>query len=56
MDTVRFGTDPKDLVDVTHGTRTGPIELRFPDKEKLAKLRALKREYDPQGIFTRQLL
>lgn len=56
INAMRSGTSADSYVDVPHGTRTNPIERRFPKEERLAKLRALKKEFDPQGTFTRQLL
>lgn len=56
IETMRLGTDRETYIDLPHGTRTGPIERRFPGKERLSKLRALKKEFDPQGVFTRELL
>lgn len=53
---MRQGTDPSNYVDLPHGTRTGPMERRFPEEEKLSKLRALKKKFDPQGVFTKELL
>ena len=53
---MRLGTDRESYIDLPHGTRTGPIELRFPVKEKLSTLRTLKHKFDPQGVFTRELL
>ena len=50
------GPNRDEYVDFANGTRTGPIELRFRGVGKLEKLRALKREWDPNGVFTRQLL
>ncbi|KAL0568747.1 hypothetical protein V5O48_013235 [Marasmius crinis-equi] len=37
-------------------TRTDPIEIRYRGKERLAKLKVLKKEWDPNGVFTRELL
>lgn len=56
INTMRSGTGVDSYVDVPHGTRTDPIERRFPKEERLTKLRALKKELDPRGTFTRQLL
>ncbi|MCJ1272184.1 hypothetical protein MMC22_012092 [Lobaria immixta] len=56
IDIMRLGTDPDSYIDLPHGTRTGPIERRYGDPEKLTKLRALKKEFDPQGVFTTELL
>ena len=56
IDTMRLGTRPEDYVDLPHGTRTGPIERRFRGQETLTRLRSLKKEFDPQGRFTREFL
>ncbi|KAL8920046.1 MAG: hypothetical protein Q9172_004676 [Xanthocarpia lactea] len=56
IDAMRQGTKPENYIDLPHGTRTHPIERRFPDQDILTKLRALKKEFDPQGMFTRELL
>lgn len=56
INTMRLGTEPESYVDVPHGTRTDPVERRFPKSDKLAQLRALKKEYDPHGVMTRELL
>lgn len=50
------GPDRSEWADFQNGTRTGPIELRFRGKERLEKLRRLKKEWDPMGVFTNQLL
>ncbi|KAI1386031.1 uncharacterized protein F4822DRAFT_360734 [Hypoxylon trugodes] len=50
------GPDVTEYADFQNGTRTGPIELRFRGAGKLEKLRALKKKWDPTGVFTRQLL
>ncbi|CAI6338931.1 unnamed protein product [Periconia digitata] len=39
-----------------NATREGPIELRYRDPVKLAKLKQLKQVWDPNGVYTRQLL
>lgn len=50
------GPNPTELVNYQNGTRDGPIEYRYRGTERLARLRKLKRQWDPSGIFTRQLL
>ncbi|PHH83218.1 hypothetical protein CDD82_2990 [Ophiocordyceps australis] len=50
------GPDESDFVDYANATRSEPIERRFRGQDKLEKLRALKRKWDPTGVFTRQLL
>ncbi|KAH9886360.1 FAD-binding domain-containing protein [Xylariomycetidae sp. FL2044] len=37
-------------------SRTVPIEERYKGAGRLAKLRALKAKWDPEGVFTRELL
>ncbi|RAL03299.1 FAD-binding oxidoreductase [Aspergillus ibericus CBS 121593] len=43
-------------VDFQNATRTGPIQRRYRGEARLKKLRQLKRVWDAQGVFTRQLL
>ncbi|KAF7359848.1 FAD-binding domain-containing protein [Mycena venus] len=50
------GTHSSEYADFQNGTRTGPIELRFRGEGKVDKLRMLKRKWDPEGVFSRQLL
>ncbi|OJK03453.1 hypothetical protein ASPACDRAFT_49637 [Aspergillus aculeatus ATCC 16872] len=50
------GSDESRFVDFQNGTRIGPIERRYRGEARLKKLRRLKREWDPEGVFTRQLL
>ncbi|KAI0102015.1 hypothetical protein GGR51DRAFT_528291 [Nemania sp. FL0031] len=50
------GTDASEFADFQNGTRTGPIAWRFRGPGKLEKLKALKRRWDPKGVFTSQLL
>lgn len=37
-------------------TREAELKYRYRGEERLRKLRALKRIWDPEGVFTRQLL
>ncbi|RYP32062.1 hypothetical protein DL767_005416 [Monosporascus sp. MG133] len=50
------GPDWSEYADFQNGTRTGPIELRFRGEGKVEKLKSLKKKWDPQGVFTKQLL
>lgn len=50
------GPDKSEYADFQNGTRTGPIELRFRGEGRLQKLKALKKKWDPTGVFTTQLL
>lgn len=53
---VSRGTNKSEYADFQNATRTDPIDLRFRGDGKLEKLRKLKRTWDPEGIFTCQLL
>ncbi|RDA83429.1 hypothetical protein CP532_4415 [Ophiocordyceps camponoti-leonardi (nom. inval.)] len=44
------------LVDFANATRSGPLERRFRGQGRLERLRAVKREWDGGGVFTRQFL
>ncbi|TGO59700.1 hypothetical protein BELL_1233g00010 [Botrytis elliptica] len=50
------GNDEANFVDFQNDTRVGPIERRFRGNERLTKLMALKREWDPRGVFTSEFL
>ena len=50
------GPDQSEYADFQNGTRTGPIELRFRGEGKVEKLKLLKKQWDPKGVFTKQLL
>lgn len=50
------GPDRSEYADFQNGTRTGPIRLRFRGGGKVERLESLKNHWDPQGVFTRQLL
>ncbi|KAH7382520.1 hypothetical protein DE146DRAFT_623490 [Phaeosphaeria sp. MPI-PUGE-AT-0046c] len=50
------GTDQSKYVDFQNATRTGPVALRFRGDGKVERLRAMKRKWDPEGVFCKQLL
>ncbi|KAI9717577.1 MAG: hypothetical protein M1828_007138 [Chrysothrix sp. TS-e1954] len=55
--TIMRGTaDQRHWIDFQNSTRTGPIEARYRGAGRLARLMSLKRQWDPHGLFTRQLL
>lgn len=56
IDTVRASAKEVEHIDFVNGTRTAPIMHRYRGADRLKRLQALKQEWDPQGIFTRQLL
>lgn len=53
---MRSGTEEEDFVDYVNCNRIDPIERRFRGKKRLDRLKMLKMKWDPQGVFTKQLL
>lgn len=53
---MREGYAEEDWVDYANCNRTDPIQRRYRGEERLEKLKVLKQKWDPQGVFTRQLL
>jgi len=48
---------PKDQYSIYQNfSRDAPIEERYKGAERLKRLTELKREWDPHGVFTSQLL
>ena len=56
MSQMRVGTVEKGFVSYTNNTRDAPIEWRYKGEERLERLRRLKKEWDPTGVFTKELL
>jgi FAD/FMN-containing dehydrogenase len=54
--TIMRGLDTSEWANYQNATRSGPIELRFRGKERIARLQQLKRKWDPTAIFANQLL
>ncbi|TVY32060.1 FAD-linked oxidoreductase [Lachnellula subtilissima] len=52
---MRSKDNEADFVDFPPG-RAGPVQRRYRGVERLARLRSLKREWDPAGVFTNQLI
>ncbi|PQE18750.1 FAD binding domain containing protein [Rutstroemia sp. NJR-2017a WRK4] len=53
---MRVGTDESEFVDYANCNRIDPIERRYRGKERLERLTMLKKKWDPNGVFTKQLL
>lgn len=53
---MRIGTKQSDFVSYTNTSREDPIEYRYKGEERLEKLQELKLEWDPTGVFTKELL
>lgn len=45
-----------DIAMFPNHTREAKLKYRYRGAERLAKLKALKKTWDPEGMFTRQLL
>ena len=53
---MRVGTEEAAFISYTNTNRYDPIEYRYKGEERVARLKALKREWDPKGVFTKELL
>lgn len=53
---MRVGMEEEDFITYANSSREDPIEHRYKGAERLAKLRRLKKKWDPAGVFTKQLL
>ncbi|OTA67143.1 FAD-binding domain-containing protein [Hypoxylon sp. EC38] len=53
---MRAGTQQEAFVSYTNTTREDPLEHRYKGADRVNRLKALKKEFDPTGIFTRELL
>ncbi|KAK8134224.1 FAD binding domain-containing protein [Apiospora sp. TS-2023a] len=56
QEATRAGTHEADFVSYTNCSRKDPLEYRYKGTERIARLKALKKQYDPTGVFTKQLL
>ena len=56
INVMRSRQKPTDYIDYPNVNRDDPLERRYRGLGRLAKLRALKKEVDPRGVFTTQLL
>ncbi|RYP23001.1 hypothetical protein DL767_008926 [Monosporascus sp. MG133] len=53
---MRVDTEQDDFVSYTNTTRDDPLEYRYKGADRISKLKALKKQLDPTGIFTQELL
>ena len=53
---MRMGTKETAFISYTNTSREDPIEYRYKGEERVKKLKSLKKEWDPTGVFTRELL
>ena len=50
---MRVGTKDEAFISYTNCTPEDSIEYRYKGAARIAKLRDLKRKWDPKGVFTR---
>lgn len=53
---MRAGKSEDQYVDFPNSVRDGPISWRYRGEGRVAKLKSLKQQWDPDGMFTRQFL
>ncbi|KAL1962835.1 hypothetical protein VTN77DRAFT_9110 [Rasamsonia byssochlamydoides] len=53
---IRVGAAETSYVSYTNTSREDPLEWRYKGAERVARLRELKKKWDPTGVFTRELL
>lgn len=53
---MRAGAEEASYVSYTNTSRDSPLEHRYKGAERIARLKALKQTWDPEGAFTKQLL
>jgi hypothetical protein len=52
----RAGDKKDEFVTYTNTSRDDSIEWRYHGKERITKLKALKKKWDPTGVFTKEFL
>lgn len=53
---IRAGVEESSYVSYTNTSRDDPLEWRYKGAERVARLRELKKKWDPEGVFTKELL
>ena len=53
---MRADTHEAAFISYTNTSRSDPISYRYKDPGAVDRLRALKRIWDPEGLFTTELL
>lgn len=56
VEIVRAGTLPEKYIAFPNTSREDPIDYRYKDAGTVDRLRQLKRTWDPNGVFTTELL
>lgn len=54
--TMHAGTEEEAFVSYTNTNRQDPVEHRYKGSDRIDRLRALKKQIDPTGVFTREFL
>jgi hypothetical protein len=53
---MRRGVEEQEFISYTNTNREGPISYRYKGADRIERLKALKKQWDPTGVFTTQLL
>lgn len=53
---MRVGTEEDDFVSYTNTSRDDPVAYRYKGVGRIRRLQGLKKEWDPTGVFTKELL
>lgn len=52
----RKGDKEDEFISYTNTCREGPLEWRYKGQDRIARLKTLKKKWDPKGVFTKELL
>ncbi|KAI1411879.1 FAD-binding domain-containing protein [Hypoxylon sp. FL1857] len=53
---MRAGTQQEAFISYTNTTREDPLEFRYKGADRVKRLKLLKKEFDPTGVFSKELL
>ena len=53
---MRVNTEEAAYISFTNSNREDPVEHRYRGADRLSKLKALKKKWDPKGGFTKEFL
>lgn len=53
---MRRGVEEQEFISYTNTSREDPISYRYKGSDRIERLKALKKQWDPTGVFTTQLL
>ena len=53
---MREGSEEETFIAYTNAHRDDPLEYRYKGADRIAKLKELKKRWDPSGCFTKEFL